>query len=119
MPILQAYGFHVEPFGEGAWLLRAVPSMSRQVDAEKMLAELLDPAGANARTHGATPSHWVMAASIACHSAIRAGQTLVYEEMAELVNALETGTDPSHCPHGRPVAIKLTIGMLDREFGRA
>ena len=119
MPMLRAYGFHVEPFGDGAWLLRAVPSMSRQVDAEKMLAELLAPAGAAARTHGATPSHWAMAASIACHSAIRAGQTLANEEMAELLHALETGTDPSHCPHGRPAAIKLTTGMLDREFGRA
>ena len=119
MPMLQAYGFAVEPFGDGAWLLRAVPVMSRQVDAEKMLAELLDPAAAGTRIHGATPSHWAMAASIACHSAIRAGQTLAQEEMQELLHALETGTDPSHCPHGRPAAIKLTTGMLDREFGRA
>ncbi len=117
LPTLAAYGFVLEDFGDGTWLLRAVPAMSRSVQAEKMIGELL--AEGVVHPHGATPSHWAMAASIACHSAVRAGQSLSDQEMTELLHALETTTDPSHCPHGRPTTIRVTTGMLEREFGRA
>ena len=117
LPTLAAYGFILEDFGDGTWLLRAVPAMSRAVPAEKMIEELL--AEGVVHPHGATPSHWAMAASIACHSAVRAGQSLSDEEMTELIHAMETTADPSHCPHGRPTTIRVTTSMLERAFGRA
>ena len=59
-----------------------------------------------------------LAITLACHSAIRAGQILSDSEMRELVKQLEQTDLPNSCPHGRPTMIQLTIQQLEREFGR-
>ena len=56
--------------------------------------------------------------SIACHGAIRAGETLSEQEMSELTRQLEECQQPNTCPHGRPTMIHLSSGHLEREFGR-
>ena len=117
LPALEQLGFLLEPFGEGAWLARAVPAMARQASVPRLVAELLerqrDPALA------ASPAHHAMAASIACHSSVRAGQTLSPDEMDALLVALRQARNPGHCPHGRPTIVRLSTHMLEREFGRA
>ena len=60
-----------------------------------------------------------IAASLACHSAVRAGQTMSQEEMRELVKQMERADSPRTCPHGRPTMIHLSSGRLEKEFGRA
>jgi DNA mismatch repair protein MutL len=114
---LARYGIVLEPFGDTTWLLRAVPAMARKVSGARLVAEVLAAEG-----HGysdGTEVHLAIAASIACHSAIRAGQGLGQEEMEALGHALATETNPQHCPHGRPTTIRVTTGMLEREFERA
>ena len=111
---LRRYGFDLEEFG-GAWLVRSVPATGRSVDANALLADLLAEGDASL-TGG--EAHRAIAASIACHGAIRAGQALDQQEMAALIQALEASPGPPHCPHGRPTAVRLTAGMLEREFGR-
>jgi DNA mismatch repair protein MutL len=59
-----------------------------------------------------------VAMSLACHGAIRAGQTLSQEEMRELVRLLEASEAPHTCPHGRPTMIHMTAEALARQFGR-
>jgi len=59
-----------------------------------------------------------VAASIACHSAIRAGRRLSAEEMSGLVRQLEGTSNPNTCPHGRPTMIRLSAEHLERGFGR-
>ena len=59
-----------------------------------------------------------IAISIACHSAVRAGQALTDDEMGELVRELEQVAIPHTCPHGRPTMIRLSSGQLEKEFGR-
>jgi len=63
---------------------------------------------------------WVeeIAISIACHAAVRAGQTLTDDEMRELIRQLEQVAVPHTCPHGRPTMIRLGSGQLKKEFGR-
>ena len=56
--------------------------------------------------------------SVACHGSIRAGKTLVHEEMLELIRQLEACQQPNTCPHGRPTMIQLSLSQLEREFGR-
>ena len=56
--------------------------------------------------------------SIACHSAIRAGQVINDDEMRELLRQLENAAIPNSCPHGRPTMIHLSAGQLEKEFGR-
>ena len=116
LPVVEALGFQMEPFGEGTWLVRAVPAMARQVSIPRLVQELLDPQ--RDPTLAGSPTHYALAASIACHSAVRAGQALDPQEMTALVESLERCRNPRHCPHGRPTTIRLSTHMLEREFGR-
>jgi DNA mismatch repair protein MutL len=113
---LARYGITLESFGDTTYLLRSMPAMARRVDGAQLVAGVLDVVrGAGSITPEA---HHAVAASIACHSAVRAGQSLDQQEMVALSTALVTETNPQHCPHGRPTTIKVTIHMLEREFGR-
>jgi len=59
-----------------------------------------------------------IAQSLACHSAIKAGQQLSNDEMRELIKQLEEAQQPRTCPHGRPTMIHLSSHQLEKEFGR-
>jgi len=59
-----------------------------------------------------------IAQSIACHSAVRAGQVLSLDEMRQLIRGLEQTTLPHACPHGRPTVIHLGLAHLEKEFKR-
>jgi DNA mismatch repair protein MutL len=113
---LARYGIMLEAFGDRTYLLRSVPAMARRVDGAQLVGDVLDVVrGAGSITPEA---HHAVAASIACHSAVRAGQALDQQEMEALSMALVAETNPQHCPHGRPTTIKVTTHMLEREFGR-
>ena len=60
----------------------------------------------------------VLAASIACHSAIRAGKSLTEAEMRALLEQLEAADNPHTCPHGRPTMIHFSSYHMERGFGR-
>lgn len=112
---LRSHGFEVEPFGaDGTWLLRAVPSAARG-DAARSLTEVLDLLE---RANGLHDRAHRVAASLACHAAVRAGQTLTDVEMRELIEALEACAMPRTCPHGRPTMLHLSSDDLAREFRR-
>jgi len=111
---LAEFGFAIEPFGDRTFLVRAVPALLYKKDWAGMLKELLDslPEG--------DKGGWVegVARSMACHSAVRAGQALTDAEMRELVRQLEQTATANTCPHGRPTMIHLSSGQLKKEFGR-
>ncbi|MDD4985957.1 MAG: DNA mismatch repair endonuclease MutL [Dehalococcoidales bacterium] len=110
---LARFGFSVEPFGEGTFLVRTVPSGLTGRDWASVIRELLD----NERSHADWEER--IAISIACHSAVRAGQILTDDEMREIVRQLEQTVLPHSCPHGRPTMIHLSLGQLGKEFGRS
>jgi len=109
---LAEFGFSIEPFGERTFLVRAVPSWLAGRDWQGVVREMLDSSDGE---------DWgeELAISIACHSAVRAGQLLTHDEMREMVRQLEQVTLPNACPHGRPTMIHLSLGQLEREFGRS
>ena len=113
---LERYGLVIEPFGDDVWLVRAIPVIARRVDVPKLLAEVLD--GLRPGTTG-TPTHLAAAASIACHSAVRAGQTLSAQELVALGDALVAEGNPQHCPHGRPAVVRIATSLIEKQFGRA
>ena len=112
---LGAHGFGVEPFGGGGYLLRAAPSGLRREDPARAFVELLDLL--TREDAPADPRHRV-AASLACHAAVRAGQTLAPEEMRDLIEQLEACETPQTCPHGRPTMLHLSADELARRFSR-
>ncbi len=112
---LTEFGFSIEPFGDRTYLVRAVPALLHQKDWAGVLRELWDSPSGEAQ------GDWTekLAISIACHSAVRAGQVLTDDEMRELIRQLEQAALPNTCPHGRPTMIHLSSGQLEREFGRS
>ncbi len=109
------YGFQLEPFGERTYLLRSVPSILRRDDPSKTLIDVLDMATLEGLTR---QKEDVMAASIACHAAVRAGQALTEAEMRALLEQLEATDNPHTCPHGRPTMVHFSSYHVEREFGR-
>jgi DNA mismatch repair protein MutL len=59
-----------------------------------------------------------VAASLACHAAVRAGQGLAAEEMRDLIEQLEACEAPQTCPHGRPTMLHLSADELAKRFSR-
>ncbi|MFC1933401.1 DNA mismatch repair endonuclease MutL, partial [Chloroflexota bacterium] len=112
---LAEFGFSIEPFGNRTYLVRTVPVLLHSKDWAGALRELLDS------TSEKNKDDWTekTATSIACHSAVRAGQVLTDDEMRELIRQLEQVAIPNTCPHGRPTMIHLSSGQLEREFSRS
>ena len=114
--ILAAYGFSIEVFGPRTCLLRAVPAVLAEGSISTALMEILDSLGEEGEGERREEK---VAASLACHSAVRAGQVLTADEIRQLVQALERTESPHTCPHGRPTMIRFTSSQLEREFGRS
>ena len=114
--MLQAYGFEVEPFGGGnSYLLRATPVILTTQDPAQSLRDVLDLAAFEGMLRERED---MLAASVACHSAIRAGQSLTEAEMRALLEQLEVTDNPHTCPHGRPTLLHFSSYHMEREFGR-
>jgi len=113
--VLATYGFAIELFGQRTYLVRAVPAVLKGEKVAEALVEVLDSLSGEG-----DPQGWEekVAISLACHSAVRAGQVLNQEEMRQLVRQLEQTELPRTCPHGRPTVIRFSSSQLEREFGR-
>ena len=109
-------GFDLEHFGQHSFLLRAVPSHLREADPGSAFLSVMEDVEGNKR--GGV--EWLdrLASSVACHSAVRAGDTLTHEAMANLLAQLESADQPNTCPHGRPTMVHISSANLEREFGR-
>lgn len=107
-------GFGIEPFGERAYLVRAVPGVIRRAEIVPALMEAIDSLGEP--EEGRRQER--MAQTLACHGAVRAGQTLSLQEMEELIRELERTSSPRTCPHGRPTMMHLSVHQVEKEFGR-
>ncbi len=114
--ILASYGFAIEPFGPRTYLLRTVPALLREENIAQALIEILDSLSEEGDK---VKREERIALSLACHSAVRAGQVLSTEETRQLVRELEQTEMPHTCPHGRPTTIRFTSSQLEREFGRS
>jgi DNA mismatch repair protein MutL len=108
-------GFDIEHFGDDAFAVRAVPSTIAGGDVPSRIVELLDRL---LREEGADESAHRVAASLACHAAVRAGMAMSQEEQRELLRQLEVSESPRTCPHGRPTMVHVTSDALAREFRR-
>lgn len=113
--LVNKLGFITESFGDGTYIIRAVSALLPSTDHGQALIDVLDT-----MAEGGGFESWEERAaySIACHGAIRAGDTLTVQEMSELIRQLEICQHPHSCPHGRPTMIHMPLTRLEREFGR-
>jgi DNA mismatch repair protein MutL len=119
LALLDELGFSIAPSGPG--MLRvdevpaAVPAGAVEALARDALGEILD----RDRPRVSADLRHRLAASTACHAAVRAHEALVPPVMSRILNDLMRARSPMTCPHGRPTLIRLPLGRLEREFGRA
>jgi DNA mismatch repair protein MutL len=116
---LARLGFDVEPFGEGALAVRAIPAELSGQDPAALLREVADQLGPGPADLRAPEAADRLFASLACHAARRAGDRLHPGEQRALLAALDEIPWAPTCPHGRPVAVPLSRAELERRFGRA
>lgn len=112
---LAGLGLEAEPFGERAYLLRAVPAGIAGVDLVAAVRGVLDKLGGERRV---TDPFERAAATVACHSSVRAGMALAADELRRLAEELEATTSPRTCPHGRPTLVHMGTELIERQFGR-
>lgn len=116
---LAAQGFVLEPFGERTCLVRTLPVAFGSGDVAASLLRFLDVLdNEDGPGVGRDDRRTLVAMSLACHTAVRSGQSLNAEEMRELLRQLEETQSPRTCPHGRPTMVHLSAEALAREFRR-
>ncbi|HUG55363.1 MAG TPA: DNA mismatch repair endonuclease MutL [Vicinamibacteria bacterium] len=116
---LEALGFDVEPFGGDSVRVSAVPRVLGGRDPgaalASLLSELLDRESAEWTV---TTARERLAATLACHSAVRGGQPLAAEPMRAIVGGLWGARQPAFCPHGRPTRVRIPREDVSRWFRR-
>jgi DNA mismatch repair protein MutL len=115
---LQALGCVVEPFGEGAVLIRSIPAVAARVAPERLLTGLLDDLAATGRGRAVDDLLERLTIATACRSAVRAGDVLTAPEMVALLADLARTQDPFSCFHGRPTLIAVPRTRLASWFLR-
>ena len=112
---LRAIGFDLDSLGGQTWMVRAVPAAMAGVDIRTRLHLILQELA-----EGGAGESWQdsVAISAACHTSIRAGQTLTIPEMRSLIQELEKTEHPRACGHGRPTMLLMSQGDLERQFSR-
>ncbi len=115
---LTRLGFEIEEFGHGTFIVRAMPALLDQGDPQALLRSLVEDWQDWPSTPSMRERYNAVLATMACHSAVRAGRRLENSEMRRLLEDWRDAGFPSTCPHGRRIAMRLTIEELDRIFGR-
>jgi DNA mismatch repair protein MutL len=115
---LAANGFEVEPMGPRSVAIQAVPAGVAGPDAEKLLTEILDGIERENAAISIETLQAKIAASTACHAAIKVNMPLDQTKMEWLLNALAKTDCPMSCPHGRPVVLRYSVKEIERAFHR-
>ena len=108
----------MEPFGPHTIAIKAAPSGLKGRELERMLVEVLEQAGASAQSENLETARTRIAASIACHAAIKVNMPLDPARMEWLLAELARTEHPTSCPHGRPIALRYSWKDIQRAFQR-
>jgi DNA mismatch repair protein MutL len=115
---LQRNGFDVEPFGTRTVAVKAAPAGVEPADIERLLHELLEQVEPEQQAMNLEALRHRIAASIACHAAIKVNTPLAQHKMEWLLGELARTACPMSCPHGRPVVLHYSLRDLQRAFKR-
>lgn len=111
-------GFSFESYGPDSIALRAIPHCLKLSEAEETFADILE----DLKTTGIVDAHLkgfkLMCKTVACHSAVRAGDALEVSQMQKIVENWSRTRNPYTCPHGRPILLKLSKDEINRRFLR-
>lgn len=115
-PYLEKIGFRMRKDGKNQLFIDAIPSAMTWGNEKQVLTNIIDHYISHQKKYSSFQEN--LAASFACHAAIKAGDELTKDEMSELVNRLFGTKHPYYCPHGRPIIVQLSLDELDHRFER-
>jgi DNA mismatch repair protein MutL len=117
-PELESYGFGLMRLSGRTVAIKAAPADLPAGEARNMLAELLDTVDAEKKGSARETLRDDIAASLACHAAIKVNMPLSPEKMRWLIDRLLQTSSPTTCPHGRPVILRLATRDILKGFHR-
>lgn len=112
--LLEELGFRVEAMGGRSYALKEYPDLFKAAEATDVLLGLLEEA-AGTRAEDRRDK---LIATMACKSAVKAGEPLTREKMGYLVEELFKTSQPALCPHGRPIVVRVEKSVIDKGLGR-
>jgi DNA mismatch repair protein MutL len=115
---LEAYGFELMRLSGRTVAIKATPADLPASEARNMLAEVLDTVDSEKRGNARATLRDEIAASLACHAAIKVNMPLAAEKMRWLIDRLLLTSSPTTCPHGRPVILRLATQDILKGFHR-
>ncbi len=115
---LEGNGFEVEPFGPRTIAIKAAPAGLEGSALERMVVEVLEQAGSLEQAENLEAARTRIAASIACHAAIKVNTPLDPARMEWLLAELARTEHPTSCPHGRPIVLRYAWKDIQRAFHR-
>jgi len=116
LDFLSKIGFECEVFGTQTVMLRSVPLDIREIDIQDAFKSVLDTVKTTVQSDEDQISHAFY--SIACKAAVKARDILDDLEIAHLLEELRQIPNPTHCPHGRPVVLKMSQYEIEKGFKR-
>jgi DNA mismatch repair protein MutL len=117
-PELGACGFEVEPFGRKTIAIKSAPAGLTTEDVQKLMNELLEGLEREVQAISLTRLREKIAASIACHAAIKVNTRLDRSKMVWLIDELLKTQHPMSCPHGRPIILRYEKNEILKAFKR-
>jgi len=115
---LDQLGFEIEGFGETTVKISAVPALLKIEASSTALRALADDLEGFDRGAHVQDALKRLAATMACHAAVKANYPLPYEKMAHILDELRATAYSTICPHGRPVMLRLTRREIEKNFER-
>jgi DNA mismatch repair protein MutL len=115
---LERFGFELEAFGAATIKVAAVPALLTIEDASRALLALAEDLEGLDRGAQVQDALQRIAATTACHAAVKANYPLTYEKMTHILDELRATAYSTVCPHGRPVMLRLTRREIEKNFDR-
>jgi len=115
---LEQFGFEIESFGGSAIKVAAVPALLDVNDSTTALVALAHDLEGLDRGAKVQEALQRIAATTACHAAVKANYPLGYEKMTHILDELRATAYSTVCPHGRPVMLRLTRREIEKNFER-
>jgi DNA mismatch repair protein MutL len=111
-------GVEIEEFGRDTIVVRSLPQMLKDLDVKEFIMDLIERLGEEVEGESASGGLDKVLKSLACKGAIKSGQRLNPQEIQALLRKRDSLSAASHCPHGRPTTLFLSLEGLDKHFKR-
>ena len=115
---LQKMGIGIEAFGPSTFKIDSLPTFLHATDAAGFMREVIDGLRSMSNSSSAMRLGEDMIAKTVCRHAVKANDPLRYPEIERLIRDLLACELPYCCPHGRPTMIQISLGELEKKFGR-